>query len=132
MTDKLIFEYGEKIISMLHEIADYLRESSKGDNGVPKTAAGRQWCKDCIHREMCKWYGSNGCQYIEERKDRLEYYMVLNDEGSGYGAYETLDEAMESLKTHNDIYNSSGTYNYNHIVKVIEIRDEVYRLGDKE
>jgi len=129
MTDKLIFEYGEKIISMLHEIADYLRESSKGDNGVPKTAAGRWWCKDCIHREMCKWYGSNGCQHIEERKDRLEYYMVHNDEGSGYGAYETLEDAIESLNTHNDFNNSDGSYN--HIVKVIEIKDEVYRTGKR-
>jgi len=126
MVGKLVVEYGETIIRMLREITDYLRESSKGDNGVPKTAAGRQWCKNCIHREMCKWYGSNGCRYIE---DRLEYYMVFNDEGSGYGAYETLEDAIESLNTHNDFNNSDGSYN--HIVKVIEIKDEVYRTGKR-
>jgi len=84
MIEKLIFEYGEKITSMLHEIADFLKETNP-DN-VRKSAAGRMWCKKCIHREMCKWYGTNGCPHIEENGWIDDKYPPAN------GQYLTLFE----------------------------------------
>lgn len=57
-------------------------------------------------------------------KTTSEYYMVLDDEGDGYGGFETLQEAITSLNTHDEANNSTGKYNK--IAKIVENLEIVY------
>lgn len=64
----------------------------------------------------------------EEPKTRIVeriYYMICNDAGSGYGEFDTLERAMKSINTTDVLNNDDGSYN--HIIKVTEKREEVYR-----
>lgn len=53
------------------------------------------------------------------------YYTVCNDTGSEYGEFDTLERAMESINTI-DVLNNDDC-SYNHIIKVTEKSEEVYR-----
>ena len=123
---KMLEEMDRKYSVRTDVLLDGIREilTEKGKDGRLKTRAGEEWCKSCIHAEMCKWYGTNGCDRIEETDGRREqYYMIFNDNGSGIGGYETIDEALKDL--------AADSY-YNHIEKVVTTYKEVYRKGEEE
>lgn len=54
-----------------------------------------------------------------------EYYMVCNEKGSAYGAFESYEDALESLNTHDFLNNDDD---YNSIERIIELSETVYKL----
>ena len=56
-----------------------------------------------------------------------EYYMICNDEGSAYGGFESLDDAIESFNEHDFLNNDN---HYNQIKRVIELTEVVFKAKD--
>ena len=41
-------------------------ERGKAERPKPEiTEEGQEYCKDCIHAEMCSWYGTVGCEWVQ-------------------------------------------------------------------
>ena len=33
--------------------------------GEDITEEGQEYCRNCIHSEMCSWYGTVGCEWVQ-------------------------------------------------------------------
>jgi len=122
MLEALDIKYSARTEVLLEGIREIL--TNKGKDGRLKTRAGEEWCKNCIHAEMCKWYGTNGCDLIQEAEKgerREEYYMIYDDGGTGYGGFETMEEALKAL---------ASDRTCNHIEKVYTTHKEVFRINE--
>ena len=98
--DRFIFEtvrpYCEEVMKQeisKHDLEEALLQYfGKKPDDVPNiTEEGKKWCENCMHVEVCAWYGYEGCefrdlpktgQWIDWTDDRNDYIKCSH---CGYG-----------------------------------------------
>lgn len=111
--------------------------NQKGMKKMTKKEALNKWVLPALQRtwnekkveeilKALEWESIAQERHTERTTETLEYYMVFNAKGSGYGGFETLEEALKSIKTRDFLNNDDDSYD--RVIKVVEIMEEVYRV----
>ena len=83
----------------------------------PKHEIDHEYCKDCLHVEMCKWYGYTGCEFrdtyedIAKKQDRPNGHWIEHKNDGECTYYECSECGEELFCDKSNFCPNCGSYN---------------------